>query len=263
MFKIWKTKIYNFFSKSINLSLLNAVLILCLIASNSYFQAFCNPTPWATVLLAVCFTNMVLYPFLERSKFLVLTSFINGVSLFVFTYCITFIGFWNYVIIGFFMVGFPGILALVSPFFVAQLIWKNWLKPKSRLAKHSFIAALFICSLSSVYVGIEYRKACSSIEAFKQSGYKEFDPSFMNEKILGVHFIYHTSYCPYDGWRPPKHEPILVIGRWLNGMHDPLDVNLKKRLDIYRQFFPSKTYKFDCSCGIQESASYHNDPIWH
>ena len=74
------------------------------------------------------------------------------------------------------------------------------------------------------------------------------------------HFF--TRFCEFDGWRPPKHEPILVIGMWLNNRYDPLNVDLKTRLDLYRNFFPENKFKFDCSCGIEYSEDYINDNLW-
>ena len=32
---------------------------------------------------------------------------------------------------------------------------------------------------------------------------------------------------------------------WLNNRYDPLNVDLKTRLDLYRKFFPENKYKFD------------------
>ncbi len=84
----------------------------------------------------------------------------------------------------------------------------------------------------------------------------------MTEKILGMHFIYHTRICEYDGWRPPKHEPILVIGMWLNDREDPLNVPLKTRLLLYEKFFSNNNYKFDCSYAIQYNNVYLNDVFW-
>jgi hypothetical protein len=107
------------------------------------------------------------------------------------------------------------------------------------------------------YIGYDYKKAVDSIEKFKASGYKELDKNFMTEKILGMHFIYHTEYCPYDGWRPPIHEPILVIGMWLNN-GDPLGGygDLKTRLKLYKEFFPDKQYKFEFY------KPYQDDDLW-
>jgi hypothetical protein len=122
--------------------------------------------------------------------------------------------------------------------------------------------AILLCSCAVIYIGQEYKKAIDSIEKFQASNYETLETNFMTEKILGMHFIYHTRFCEYDGWRPPKHEPVLVIGMWLNNRVDPLDVNLKTRLELYQQFFPGKKYKFNCSCAIKYNQVYHNDPIW-
>ncbi len=81
----------------------------------------------------------------------------------------------------------------------------------------------------------------------------------MTEKILGMHFIYHTEFCEFDGWRPPKHEPLLILGRLFNYNKDPLNVSLEERIEIYRKVFPENKIKFDCSCAYLYKDSYHND----
>jgi hypothetical protein len=105
-------------------------------------------------------------------------------------------------------------------------------------------------------------KTIHAIDKFKESNYTQLEKSFMTEKILGMHFIYHTRFCEFDGWRPPKHEPIIVIGMWLNNRIDPLHVDLEKRLELYKKYFPDKNYKFECSCGIEYRQDYHNDKLW-
>ncbi len=71
--------------------------------------------------------------------------------------------------------------------------------------RYAFLLAVFICIITIIITGVEYKKAVQSIEKFKESNYSQFDKSFMTEKILGMHFIYHTRLCVYDGWRPPFH----------------------------------------------------------
>lgn len=114
----------------------------------------------------------------------------------------------------------------------------------------------------SVFVGFKYDEAMKEIYEFEESNYQVLDKNFMTEKILGMHFIYHTRFCEYDGWRPPKHEPLLVIGMWLNNRKDPLLVSLEKRVELYRKFFPEKRVKFDCSCARQYEELYFNDSLW-
>ena len=89
-------RLYRHFSKPISLAILNGILIIILISLNLYFQAFCIPTTWTIVVLAICFINTILYPILEKTKFAPLTSFINGITLFVFTYCVIFLEHMNF-----------------------------------------------------------------------------------------------------------------------------------------------------------------------
>ena len=85
----------------------------------------------------------------------------------------------------------------------------------------------------------------------------------MTERILGIGIIYHTEFCEYDGWRPPKHDPIFNLGHWMNGRHDPFKLDLKNRVALYRKFFPEKKVKFACSCASEYSDLYHNDQLWN
>jgi hypothetical protein len=255
-------KIYKYISKSTKLAILNGVLIAIIIAFNIYFQSFCIPTTWAIIVLVICFTNTILYPILEKTGIAPLTSFINGITLFVFIYCVFFLE--NMNLLGLFMiiVGL-GLVIFIPHFFIIQLIWKNLVKPKVKTSRYYFLTAIILCIGTVVYIGQEYKKAINSIEKFKESNYTELDRNFMTEKILGMHFIYHTRIeMIYDGWRPPKHEPIMVIGMWMNNRIDPLNVDLETRLELYKKFFPENKYKFDCSCGIQYSKDYHNDELW-
>lgn len=255
-------KIYKYFSKQNNLTILDGFLISLLILFNSYFQAFCIPTIWTIILLTICFINTVLYPILNNTKYTPLTSFINGISLFVFIYCVIFLEQMN--LYGLFMiiVGL-GIVIFIPHFFIVQLIWNNLIRPKKRTSRYFFSSAIVFCLITVIYVGQEYKKAIHSIEKFRESNYTELKKSFMTEKILGMHLIYHTRFCEFDGWRPPKHEPILVIGMWLNNRADPLNEDLENRLELYKKFFPDKKYKFDCSCALQYRQLYHKDNIWN
>jgi hypothetical protein len=241
--------------------ILNGVLIAVIIGFNIYFQVFCIPTTWALVILAICFTNTILYPILEKSRFSPLSSFINGMTVCIFIYCVIFLGGMN--LLGFLLIIIGiGLVILIPHFFIIQLIWKNIFKPTIKTSRYYFLFSIILCIGIIIYIGHDYKRAIISIEKFTETNYQELDKSFMTEKILGMHFIYHTSYCGYDGWRPPKHEPILVIGMWLNNMHDPLKVDLETRLKLYQKFFPNNKYKFNCSCGIQYRRDYHNDNLW-
>ncbi len=246
-----------------NLTVLNAILILIILLLNCYYQAFCVPTNWTIVLLAVCFINTTFYPYFSRHRLLVpVASFINGISFFVFVYCIIFLEqmyIWGLM----FSIILIGGVVFIPLFLALQLVWTNLVKPVSSIARYSFLLAFPVCIGIVISIGIQYRNAIKSIKKFEQSNYQQLDKNFMTEKILGMHFIYHTRFCEFDGWRPPKHEPILVIGMWLNDREDPLKVDLKKRLELYKKFFPDHQYKFDCSCAYQYREDYFNDRLFN
>lgn len=252
---------YRYFSKPANLSLLNGGLIALMVFLNLIYQAFCIPTTWAIIVLFICFTNTIFYPFLEKTKLGYLSSFINGISLFVFLYCVLFLEQMNYLGIIMTVIG-VGFAVYIPHFFVVQIIWKNLISPINKTSKHLFISAIILCSGTVIFIGQEYKNAIVLIETFEKNNFTHLDKTFMTEKILGMHFIYHTRFCEFDGWRPPKHEPILVIGMWLNNRYDPLDLELETRLEMYKKFFPDKKHKFDCSCAIKYRQHYHNDKLW-
>src|SRR5690606_4968362 len=84
-------RLFKYFSNPIRLAVLNGVLIALMILSNICFQAFCIPTTWAMIVLTICFVNAIISPIISKNKRLVpFTGFINGISLFVFVYCIIF-----------------------------------------------------------------------------------------------------------------------------------------------------------------------------
>ena len=157
---------------------------------------------------------------------------------------------------------FPVFAALAPFFFIAQILWFLLLKKEFIVAKMSFLLALSLCVWLGRYAGIEYKKAMEAIEKAESSHYETVEHTFMTEKIVGMHFKYHTRFCEYDGWRPPLHEPMLIVGLWLNGMNDPLEMELKERLELYKKLFPNEPYKMNCSCAMQESKTYHNDPLF-
>jgi hypothetical protein len=77
------------------------------------------------------------------------------------------------------------------------------------------------------------------------------------ERILGMHFKYHTrELIGIDGWRPPLHDPAMVIGLWSLGRQDPLPLRLDERIALYRQVFPSRNPQADCVCALGDGEGY-------
>jgi energy-coupling factor transporter transmembrane protein EcfT len=239
-------------------------ILLIGIFGNIIWQVFCIPTTWAMILLSICFINTILYPLTFRhKKNQPIQSFISGISFIVFIYCIIFLAQMNW--LGLFAILFfgLGLLTFIPHYFALQLLWNNLIKPKTSLIKYFFITGVIVSILVSGYFGYQYKIAISEIEQFKDSNYIKLKKSFMTEKILGMHFIYHTRFCEYDGWRPPKHDPSLVIGMWYNKGYDPLSkIRLEKRVNLYKKFYPNRKIKYNCSCAWFYKNDYHNDEIW-
>ena len=86
----------------------------------------------------------------------------------------------------------------------------------------------------------------------------------MTERILGMHFRYHTRICIFDGWRPPLHDPAMVLGMRLTGDNDPLaGMPLESRLVLYHTVYPSYPVKAGCACSMPSKAGgYFDDYLW-
>lgn len=254
--KTFLLKVFCYFSRPQRLLVLNACLALIIVLLNNQFQGFCRPSVWAGIVLVISILNTVFNPMLINSRFDRLSAFLSGISCCVWLYCVVFLE--------------SALLAIVLPipfavpaFFMIQLILQNVVSPPKPALRHCFFLAAFMGVLFLIGSGIAYRRAASEFDNFKSNGYSQLNAGFMTEKILGMHFIYHTRICPYDGWRPPVHEPVLIAGLWLNNRYDPLEgMALDNRLKLYKKFFPGKTYKYTCSCAEAYSHLYHNDKLW-
>ena len=256
-------RIRKYFSIPKRLTVLNLILIIAILVGNTLVQVFCIPTTWTIILLSICFVNAAFFPLTSTIKWLLpFASFLNGITLFIFIYCILFLGYMNLAAPFLIMYFGLGLLVFVPYFFVIQILWNNLIKPVSKTVRYFFLAGVFCSIISIVLIGFEYKKQLSNFKNFEATDFEVLDEGYLTERILGMHFIYHTKFCEYDGWRPPKHDPILVIGMWLNHGKDPLDIDLKDRLALYKKFYPENQVKFDCSCAVQYSWVYHSDHIW-
>ena len=77
-------------------------------------------------------------------------------------------------------------------------------------------------------------------------------------------FCYHTRVCPFDGWRPPLHDPAMVLGMRLTGDKDPLSgLTLESRVVLYHTVYPSHPVKADCACSTESNDNgYFEDYLW-
>lgn len=244
------------------LVVVNSVLLIFIVVLNYFFQAFCIPSTWATIMIAICFLNTALAPILLRTRHKYTSAFLAGNSLLLFLYTAIFLGVLG-LSFGILMIKFGiGLGALVPYFFMVQILWKNLFRTTDSGIKSAFLLGMG-CAFTMAFLGVKsYRVAVEDIRAFKASNYTELHQAFMTEKILGMHFKYHTRYYPYDGWRPPLHEPLLIIGLWSDEMKDPLSVDLETRISLYKAFFPDESIHLECSCAQEYRNVYHNSHLW-
>ncbi len=156
-----------------------------------------------------------------------------------------------------------GIAALMPYIFVGQIIKKNLLYPVHRLERKAFSIAILLIICILFITKNAYTTAMQNIEKMKQSNYETLQTDYITERILGMHFIYHTRIEPLDGWRPPLHDPFMVIGMRLNGDIDPLPIGLRERVLLYKKFFPDRPTRYTCRCAPYDENGryYHTDKV--
>ena len=171
---------------------LNIILIAISIWLNVTFNGgFCVFVPWAMTVQIVCFVNMVTFTWLEQTPLWRLNAFLCGISTGVFFYWVIFSG----VLV---------ILFPVSILFIFLLVWRNVKHPVREQSKPWYFAGIAVCVVFAIVSAILFSSAAKKV---KNGEYDTKNP--MTERILGMHFRYHTRICIYDGWRPPLHDPAM------------------------------------------------------
>lgn len=229
------------------LPVLNLLLAALSIWGNSVTNAgFCRPVVWAAVVQAVSFVNIITFIWLERSRLRNLNALLCGISTGVYTYWCLFLGGWV-------------ILMPVPVWFLLLLLWRNLIKPAAKGIRLYYVVGMLLCLLFAVGCGVAYRASC---EAYDKGQVPNGNP--MTERIAGMHFLYHTSFCIYDGWRPPLHDPAMVLGMRLNGSRDPLcSMSLQDRVSLYHSMYPDRPVKARCACCKEsELNGYFTDTLW-
>ena len=248
MKKIWQS-LHKYSDKNWHyiIPVLNLILIAISIWLNTtYNGGFCVFVPWAMAVQIVCFVNMVTFTWLELTPLWRLNAFLCGISTGVFFYWVIFSEGW--------VLFFP-----VSILFIFLLVWRNVKHPVRKQSKPWYFAGITVCVVFAIVSAILFSSAAKKV---RNGEYDTKNP--MTERILGMHFRYHTRICIYDGWRPPLHDPAMVMGMRLTGDKDPLEgMTLETRLQLYHEIYPELPVKNHCACS-KESKRYHyfDDYLW-
>src|SRR5690606_13792764 len=130
-----------------------------------------------------------------------LVSFAGGVCFMVYIYCILFL--WQMNLLGLLMLFIGlGVITYVPHFFVVQLFYKNIIRPPAWYCRLFFVAGILLCIGGAFYAGAKVDEGAAAINRSARRGYKTLERSYMTERLLGIGFLYHLSFCEYDGWRP-------------------------------------------------------------
>ncbi|MBR1834465.1 MAG: hypothetical protein IJ785_03030 [Bacteroidales bacterium] len=222
------------------------LVVLCLLGNSVSNVGFCRPVAWAAVLQGVCFLNIISFTWVERTRLRGVNALLCGISTGVYAYWCLFLEGW--------------LLLMPAPlWFLVLLVWRNLVHPVSRWLRIWYLAGMLLCLLFAVGCKIEYQSAC---KAWDEGRVPNGNP--MTERIAGMHFLYHTRICIYDGWRPPLHDPAMVLGMRLNGSRDPLQgMQLKDRVEMYRNMYPGRPVVLPCACCLESALNgYFTDSLW-
>ena len=225
----------------------NLILVGLSIWGNRISNAgFCMPVVWAAVVQAVSFLNIITFTWLERTRLKGVNALLCGISTGVYAYWCLFLGVWV-------------LLMPVPVWFLLLLVWRNAVHSVSNGVRMWYVAGMLLCVLFAAVCGVAYRMSC---RAYQENRVPDGNP--MTERIAGMHFLYHTRICIYDGWRPPLHDPAMVLGKCLNLGFDPLcGMELEERVALYHSMYPDRPVTAKCACCREsERNGYFSDPLW-
>jgi hypothetical protein len=241
----------------------------------SPIQLFCQPVLWAAIVLVLFVSAFISWHFIRNKWLQGIAMTLQGTGFIACIYCILFIGAdYSTAIPGILFFGL-GLLAFVPVVFVLQLVYR-FIKA-SKVLKLCWLAGCIVPVVFAAYFARQYAEVCTAVDKTKPSTVKEFaailDNNYMSERIIGMHFRYHTQICMFDGWRPPLHDPFLVVAMWMNEGQDPLyelfhvpeerhysNMHLQERILLYRIMFPGRNPQADCVCSWNsDGRSYLKD----
>jgi hypothetical protein len=160
---------------------------------------------------------------------------------------------------------FTAIVVGLPIFWLIQIV-KRFIESNKIHKAITVTSCVLMLVLTSFFVNA-YKTIIENKEAILKIDSKVISPiqsnffgNYMLEKAIGWALVYHTETCIYDGWRPPMHDPFLVVSNWLLTTGEPLDSDFDMKVKLYKALYPDVPIKKKCSCGIEESNTYFSDP---
>ncbi len=217
-----------------------------------------------------------------------LVFFLFGIAAFISLYCILFLSYLSIagllavVFIPFELIrhghfGAPMVFPLAATplFFFVQILGIVLGRSATGPDRKFFGMGAGLCLIYALVMTTWFNLHYSSVQNALTSGStREIPRNYMTERMLGMHFKYHLSFCELDGWRPPLHDPSIVVAVWLTA---PFRADLDwrgmtrlgsrhgttlfdERIAAYKTLFPDRPIRMDCSCAKSYRKFYMNDP---
>lgn len=259
-------RIYRFFSHPWVLSGLNLLLVAGAYVANRAVQAFCMPVTWAAVVLVVTLVPVVFWPLLQRHwpKAAPWLQFLRGIAACICLYCIVFLE-RNNLLLPLVMATVVGVVAAAPHLLLFQMLFHTFIRKVDRVQRAAFLAGVALSVLVAGLVMLEWRATMADAGRWEAAeGPYEGSHGLFMERMAGMHFKYHTrELTGIDGWRPPLHDPIVVLGCWATGWADPFPRQLSSRIALYRRLFPGSSPQAQCTCAWNhDGRSYLGDPVF-
>ena len=263
---------------------MNIGVILTCVYLNIQRQLFCIPVPWTIVLLGLFCICFLSFPFANKDskKFKFICAF-TGLGFFIAFYIVIF-GRYEYAIFAFAnlivtlliwpiirllnkicknkvanALWFYGAFTLAPYFLFWQLILMYKALTTAIQRRIYILSSFFVLSIGlllTYQMKTIFDKANDSrnLENDMQALNRNPVNAYLIELALGAHWKYHTELCCYDGWRPPFHDPVLVIS---NKVLFPFEyfgfgTKLFQNHNLYENLYPDKATHFNCRCARRE-----------
>lgn len=271
------------------LVVLNVLFCGCAVLANAHHQVFCRPVLWATVVLVVVFLPLITYNMIRDhiGRYKGMVFFLFGIAACICLYCIVFLSYLS--VAGLFALVFipyelirtghvaaPMALPLASlPLFLLMQIMVLVLARSTTGSDRKFFGkGVGLCVAFAVVMTTWFNLHYATVgSALSQGTAHEVPRNYMTERMLGMHVKYHLSFCELDGWRPPLHDPSIVVAIWLTvpfrsdldwkgktpvGPHGETLFNA--RIAAYKAVFPERPLRQKCSCARGYRKFYMKDP---
>jgi hypothetical protein len=247
-------------------------------------QIFCRPVPWATTVIIIFCVSFLILPFLTRQTILLkIISAFCGLGFFIAIYLLLFARQEYLIFVAF---NIPIILILyfllrfakrkfktnvfdafylypaivLTPFLLLFQLWLMLKNLETKTQKRLFIATPILTLIIALLLTFQINNILNRFNnaTDKEKELKEIvkNPinNYLTELILGAHWKYHTELCLYDGWRPPFHDPILVIANKILFPFSMFDqkAGLPVKSQYYNKIYPDNPMEFDCKCAERQ-----------